>query len=304
MAEGTPRFVHYSEAAKNFVMLIAALGALIVFLLWDRPARNVELERELAEAKLATQKAELRHLDAQLQWDNARREKALATVAEAEAVRDTTPLLTVRPEIQQSSAFKDVREIRVEPHFENKGKVDVQIEGVVVEVYQGQPKERMAATIDRTNEMFSLNSYLQPLGGGPPADEQQMQAMNRYNELSKQCPHGSIFFVGPGSPDIEWTKLDDLTQNRRTNIKLQPAQEAFESFVYVVTEGHKPNTGWFKFGVTVNSNKQERQQFEFVIPIYRVGAQSYMTNTVARPEVESSWQPSGSLLPIVPAKAQ
>src|SRR5262245_58744849 len=117
--------------------LVAGAVALLVWLLGyvfiDRPTMRREAHLAVAQTRETT---------------------ASATKTEMEIVKARRPVLQVMPTIRQSASNQDIREIRLELSFENRGNSDATIHHMAVSVDDGSPKGAAAETIADTQRYY------------------------------------------------------------------------------------------------------------------------------------------------------
>ena len=215
MASDTPWHVHWSATARNAVMTLAAICGAFVFIRWGAPQSTAQLKITTAEAEIKAHDSQLIGIKEKLHIMESRIAEARATKLQADIDRDTTPVLAVKPVVDQTSSDRAVREIRIETHFENIGRTDVAIEPYLESrgVFCHAATQEATDIIERTQKLFDIERQLSPFSIDPPnlvepAKSQYEALRGEFDRLHKDCPHGRIFLVGPGSQDVKWEKVD------------------------------------------------------------------------------------------------
>lgn len=301
MADQTPKW-HY--VADVVIKSLALLGAMFAYTTLSKPTAEVQNLSTKIDTAL---KEQTKEFDLKLKESESRRSVATAGLAEIELQRSTEPLLSVKPVIDETPSYYDVRGLQFQAQFTNVGLHDLVISRIDMEVFNGRIKNEAGEIIERAQKIAQC---LEVLAQKPTSDEdkiRQEEVRKALGELRKNCPHGRVFQIGPESKDIEWNRLDDLYESRLTNLTLRPQQIAFEKFDYLLTQSLALHYGWTRLVLTVNRGEETAQTFAFVVPMrypptLTPGEYKFASYAVCQPSIEERgetfrWAPDASLIP-------
>jgi hypothetical protein len=329
--------------AKFSLWLLALFGTAMAWFRLDLPAGMANLALKSAQATNEKLVAQLEL--ATFEFDKSRREadsrKSLADARQAElqVSKNSKSVLTVKPAVEQSYAVKDIREIYVETRCENVGLINVNLDAIRIDVFEGKPSPAVKEILDRTMTMFQyrreierasaesatpLPSPSQPVAKPPraerpalPADDAPGAALGdplsyrreliaAWEKLEQQCPHGQLFAINEASPDIEWHAMQRVSRIVPVMTTLQPGQSASKRFSFLLTEyPEQHHRQWFRFVVTVNPNSPESsQRFDFIVsglPLPAGGQGTVAYTTTQHHDVYMRWEPDSPLIGIPPS---
>ncbi len=308
-----PEWTYKNNAVRNWVAYIAILVSAIVYFNIDRKREAADLE--LKHQELITKEVDSRFSESiapfekQLKEVVKRETTAKAKIAELEAEKSGSQILVVEPVVTQSGSVQDIREINVELYLKNVGISPTTVSEIRMEIFEAALSADARGFIARTQAIYENRRLLDELLnqiGGDVDQSRRLQTEESLKELEKNCPHGHLFAIGPGSVDVEWKPLDLLTKKLALNTKIPSGGSAFKSFTYLLLEFPKQHhRQWFRFVITINPKSSEtKQHFDFIVSglqlpsVPRTAVMTY--NSVWRMPPPTRWAPGVPLLPTLP----
>ena len=265
---------------------------------------SAEIDARVAE-KTEPLRVDLAKLDSRLREVQIAKESAEAELAKHDAARKLTPVIRVKPFVDGSASYKDVREFTLETLVSNDGEVPVRVRAVSLNVLKGQATASTKDKIDRTQRLWEIEPYLNASQLPDEADASK-EAQIAYDKLHQDCPHGLLFAIDPASKDVDWKKAEGLSTVRILDLDLSPGNSVSQIFAFVLTENLYHNASWYEFELTVELADHPSQVFRFLVPTGRQNETSgfrqvakvvHETINGAPSDVRGFWGTRGSLAP-------
>jgi hypothetical protein len=304
MTDDRSNLVVWSEAAKNWAAVIAAVGALIVFSRFGCAKQQIELSLMETNGRIAKATETANVLLRDLEVIEARTKSALdkgqTALVEFDLKRRQLPSLKVTPVVVQASSSDDVRHIRLELNITNDGETEITVKNINSTIYVGRTTLEIQDLIEQTIRFSKARAVLSSMVPSSDDTEEARALATKEVEMHRErCPHGRAFLIAKDSKHVRWEKVPDLAQLQLTNVTLRPRESASHVFNYLITDAQTLHYNWFLFEITINDELDPEHRIEFILPGAHSPSAHFMpVSYTATTSAESRWEPTSPLIPL------